>query len=151
MRKKRDMPFGCIEVREALEARVLEGGDVTLSPWNPGDSTLAEPLESGSRAAGSLAAHLRTCVDCRRSATDLERLHRSLLMGFRRLSSDVPPLSEERIGETIRQVQSDVSLDLWRRLRRAVRLIVWTAFYAFTLLAASLLAVALYQALKGQG
>ena len=59
-------------------------------------------------------------------------------------------LSEEKVAETLRRVHEEVpELQLIRRVRRPLRIILWGTFYALMLLACVALAAVLYKALRG--
>ena len=97
-----------------------------------------------------LADHLASCSRCRGHAGDLTRLDAVLASGFRAVGGIVGVPSDGQIQETIRRVREEpVEVETIRRIRRPVRVILWGVFYAFTLVACCVLAVALYRALKG--
>jgi hypothetical protein len=98
-------------------------------------------------AADDLAAHLERCPDCRSAAEDLERMDACLRTGFRELESLVGSPTREQIEETIRRVSGESpDAELIRKVRRPLRMILWGAFFAFTLLAVFVLARAIYEA-----
>jgi predicted anti-sigma-YlaC factor YlaD len=99
-------------------------------------------------AAREVHAHVEACVACRGEALNLSRIDSTLFAGLSLLVERAPPLTEERIAETIRRASEEAfESRLLRRVRRPFRLVLWTAFFLFTLLAACLLAVAVFKAL----
>lgn len=97
--------------------------------------------------AARLEGHLLGCAACRGVAEEISRLDQQLHRGFDRLLIEVGAPSLERVEATVRRaVDLESPAKLLRRVRRPFRLILWGVFFAFTLLASSLLAVAIYQA-----
>jgi hypothetical protein len=93
--------------------------------------------------------HLKACACCQKDARDFDQVNGALLSGFSALVRVMDLPTRERMDEIIRKVREEpAEAQLLKRLRRPFRIILWTAFYAFTLLACSVLAVALYRALK---
>lgn len=94
------------------------------------------------------ADHLLTCVDCRSEAEEIHQLDKAVEEIFRSLKHKLPVPAEERIEETLRRLREEpVEVEVLRRIRRPLRIVLWGAFYAFTLLAACVLAFALYKAI----
>jgi hypothetical protein len=93
--------------------------------------------------------HLSSCARCQKEARDFHQVSCDLLAGFTALVRVVDLPTREKMDEIIRKAREEPpEAQLLRRLRRPFRVILWAAFYAFTLLACSALAVALYKALK---
>lgn len=116
------------------------------------ESDAAGRHAAGWREAGwaAFAAHLESCPDCRREANALRRIDRALTNGFSSLGEILGPPSDRIIEETVRRVrETPPEVQLIRRVRRPLRIILWGVFYAFTLLASYALAVALLKALRG--
>jgi hypothetical protein len=127
MKKERESRHRCAEVQERLRTSWVDG----LSK----DST---------------ESHVLTCIDCQDEANDLDRLDKSVEEFFKGLRGDISAPTKERIDATLLRLREEpVEVQVLRRIRRPLRIILWGAFYAFTLLAASVLAVALYKAIKG--
>jgi len=130
--KEKRVPVDCASVLETLDSRWAE-----------------TPLSSPSGEAQAVAEHLDRCPECRGAADDLRRMDECLRTGFRELETIVGAPSRERIEETIRRVrEASPDAELIRKIRRPLRIILWGTFYGFTLVACSLLAWALYKALK---
>ena len=133
----------CNSALEKLDASWLEDPPVHLS-------TRAIPgLESGGEG-DDLAIHLASCPACRRAADDMLRLDEHLRNGFLDLESVVASPRPGVVDETLRRVREpETGADLLRKIRRPVRVILWGAFYAFTLAASSVLAYAVYRVMLG--
>ncbi len=122
-------------------ARILETLDAS---W------VDRPSLSRVELAEEVASHLESCSNCQVAADDLRRMDDCLRNGFRAVSDFVGPPSTEAIEGTIRRVrEASPEAELLRKVRRPTRMILWGIFYAFTLIACSLLAVALFKAIKG--
>jgi len=76
-------------------------------------------------------------------------LDKAVAVFFQDLDGKVSTPTKERIEETLLRLRErPVEVEVLRRIRRPLRIILWGTFYAFTLLAASVLALALYKAIK---
>ena len=130
----------CAEAREELLERWLTG-------------TVREATAEGSGAPDDpspLDEHLETCAACRGEAEEILFLDASLERGFRLLGDRALGPDESRIEETVRHIREGFEeADLLRKIRRPIRILLWTSFYLFTLLACLTLAVAVIRALKG--
>jgi len=165
----RQNPGSCAQVLEVLETCWVDGfevhdtvienydavtGDGTVTEdWDvaPLRGELHEPIHSALETPSTISAHLQVCSECRNAATDLERLHHSLRGGFHELERGVSLPSKERIEQIIRRVDDDSGARLLRRLRRPLRIVLWGAFYGFTLLLCCVLAVALFKVIAALG
>jgi anti-sigma factor RsiW len=121
----------CSELDEALERSWADASGPDLLKLEP-----------------SLVEHLEACPRCRREADAIREVDARLSSGLGVLVETVPLPSPERIAETIRRVEEASEARLIRRLRRPLRIVLWGAFFAFTLLASSVLALAIYRALR---
>ncbi len=109
----------------------------------------AGSLHAGSDDAGGHLRHLENCPECLAQAREIDRVDRALAGGLSALQALVETPSEDLIEATIRRVhEQEPTVQLLQRIRRPLRIILWGTFFAFTLLAASVLAVALYKALS---
>lgn len=136
MKSKKPLPAECASVLEAMDQAWAQDCGRDVASGGPADAGLWGP-------------HLDVCPKCRGAAEQLRRLDRSLQFGLEQLASRLDPPSEARIEETLRRVsETGPERILFRRLKRPVRILLWTAFYALTLLACMVLATALYKALK---
>jgi len=126
MTKEQKSPLQCAEVQERLRERWVHG-----------------------LADDSTESHLLTCLECRDEANELDRLDKAVAVFFQDLDGKVSTPTKERIEETLLRLRErPVEVEVLRRIRRPLRIILWGTFYAFTLLAASVLALALYKAIK---
>jgi hypothetical protein len=92
------------------------------------------------------ALHLESCPFCRSEAGEILRIDGLLRRGFRDLEARIPGPAEARIQETLDSLgRESVEVRLLFRMRRGLRLVLWAAFYGFTLLALAYLAAALYR------
>lgn len=140
----RDMRRASADCAPAMEALRNSWLDRPL----PGEksASLEGPAASPQRDAMD---HLKACARCQKDARDFDQVNGALLSGFSALVRVMDLPTRERMDEIIRKVREEpAETQLLKRLRRPFRIILWTAFYAFTLLACSVLAVALYRALK---
>ena len=96
---------------------------------------------------GALRRHIDQCPGCRREADSLVEVDASLASGLSMLVNSFDLPSPERVADTIRRIEAGSEAQLIRKLRRPLRLVLWSALYGFVLLAASVLAVAVYKAL----
>lgn len=178
MRDNRKDSDPCAQVLEALETRWVDGFEISdTAPENyetfKGEGSVTEPpaamksaedwdialrlgeLHEPTRPVpgnpGTVSAHLQVCSECRSAATDLQNLHHSLQGGFHQLEHGVALPSKERINELIRRVNEDSGVRLLRRLKRSLRIVIWGAFYGFTLLLCCVLAVALWKVITALG
>jgi hypothetical protein len=119
----------CAEAMEALRSRWVDG------KHNDGDS---DP-----------ASHVESCPACRRMAEEIELLDVHVARGLGYLGSLAESPPGERVDEIIRRIREEqLDTTLIRRVRRPIRILLWIAFYSFTLLAAFVLATAVYRALQ---
>jgi hypothetical protein len=154
----------CALARESLKARWTEGALRRSAPGaagstGGGDSTgsAGGPLSDASLCGpplqpipSSVSEHLRTCPQCRGEAQEICHLDSILSGGFSSWEACVGQPSDELVASTLARVQEEApEATLFRRLRRSTRLLLWGLFYAFTLLASMILAVALYRAVRG--
>jgi hypothetical protein len=131
----------CSGVRERLRERWLA--------WGPGGASAV--WEAAAESRGPLDEHLDSCPACRSEADELLFVDAALGRSFRLLGDRAPP-DESRIEETVRRLRDgSEGADLIRKVRRPIRILLWTTFYLFTLLACLTLAVAVIRALKGNG
>lgn len=148
----------CSEVQEALQRT---WADSELLPFLGGKGGEEDWLASLSREdcilrrtlqlSGNewITEHLGSCPECRGEVSSLDGIDRKLLKGFETLDGLVGAVPEERLAETLRRLREESpEVLLIRRIRRPLRIILWGVFFAFTLLASCLLAVALYRALR---
>lgn len=148
MSAKAPLHGDCADVREGLRERWLAWG---LS----GASTVREATVESSGASTAhdrdpLDEHLETCSACKSEADEILFLDASLERSFRLLGDRAPGPDESRIEETVRRIREGFEEgDLIRRVRRPIRVLLWTTFYLFTLLACLTLLVAVIKALKG--
>ena len=118
----------CAEALEALRSRWIDGKE------SAGDS---DP-----------ASHLESCPSCRSMADEIEILDIHVARGLGYLGSLVEGTRDERVDEIIRRIREEkLDSNLIRRMRRPIRILLWIAFYSFTLLAALVLAAAVYRAI----
>jgi hypothetical protein len=156
-----NMTVTCADLRARLRDQWLSGvlGDETAAPhpWRDGSPFPAAPdpvAEPDARvlpaANDAVRSHLATCPDCRRELDSIVRLDDSLRAGLRLLATSVPAPAEERIDRVLETLREEAfEIRRLRRLRRGLRLVLWSAFFGFALLAACLLAVAVYRAILG--
>jgi hypothetical protein len=117
----------CAEAQEALLAHWVDGA--------------GEALEA--------KAHLASCATCRGLAEEIDLIEAQLARGLDRLGSLVGTPPDERVEEIIRRIREEkLDSKFIRMVRRPVRILLWIAFYSFTLLAAFVLAAAVYRALR---
>ena len=92
--------------------------------------------------------HIESCASCRSIAEEIELLDVQVARGLGYLGSLAETAPDERLDEIIRRIgEEQLDAKLIRRVRRPLRILLWIAFYSFTLLAAFLLAAAVYKAL----
>jgi hypothetical protein len=138
----------CAGVREGLRERWLQRE--LGSPSAIQDASSASPGSSGH--GDPLDEHIESCPACRIEADEMMFLDASLERGFRLLGDRVPGPDESRIEETVRRLRDgSEAADLLRKIRRPTRILLWTTFYLFTLLACLTLAVAVIRALRDGG
>jgi len=132
-------PGTCAEIRRVLQL----SWDGCEAPSTRG----AAPSPVDEKA--SIEHHLRDCPECRRAAEEVRRVDRALRIGFERLTASFSPPTRECLDTVIRRVREEGPEGrLRRRLGRALRTGLWGAFWAITLAAFSLLALAAYKALR---
>ena len=125
-----------------LHSKWLEASLRDLEPPGPAEGKILE-------FSVDLRAHVEECAQCLDEAEALKDLDEALRQSFLQLTETVSePAQEERMDQTLAQLREDSELGLLRRLQRGMRLVLWTAFYGFTLLGACLLVIAAYRALK---
>ena len=157
-----NMPGTCADLRAHLRDHWLGGalGDDTkatdamatgarpagdAAPAAPGVETQPRALPA---AGDGVRGHIETCSSCRRELDSIVRLDDSLRAGLRLLATSVPAPAEERLARVLETLREEgLEVRRLRRLRRGLRLVLWSAFYGFALLAACLLAIAVYRAL----
>jgi len=139
----------CAAVMEVLQNSWLDGPLPMGKATAPAERAAGDRGVEGDRSDRSVLNHLSTCARCRKEARDFHQVSSDLLAGFTALVRVVDLPTREKMDEIIRKAREEPpEAQLLRRLRRPFRVILWAAFYAFTLLACSALAVALYKALK---
>lgn len=118
----------CADALEALRSRWVDGKDAA--------------------GAGDPASHLESCPACRSVAEEIEVIDAHVARGLGYLGSLAERPLDERVDEIIRRIREEqLDANLIRRVRRPIRILLWIAFYFFTLLAAFVLATAVYKAL----
>lgn len=99
----------------------------------------------------ALSAHLDSCARCRGLNDEFQRVDASLTHSFDALAQLVSDPRSDQFEELLRRIRETTpEARLRRRLRRAVRVVLWGAFYALTLLACTALAVTLARVLAGR-
>ena len=118
----------CAEALEALRSRWIDGKE--------------------SAGGSDPASHIESCPACRSMADEIEILDVHVARGLGYLGSLVEGTRDERVDEIIRRIREEqLDSNLMRRVRRPIRILLWIAFYSFTLLAAFILAAAVYRAI----
>ena len=119
---------GCAEARKALRSRWVDGKEA---------DGRSDP-----------ASHVESCAECRSMAEEIELLDVHVARGLGYLGSLVDGPPDERVDEILRRIgEEQLDATLIRRVRRPIRILLWIAFYSFTLLAAFVLAAAVYRAI----
>lgn len=106
-----------------------------------------DPLLNAPSLPPGIGEHLSACPRCRGVAEEIRRVDVSLQKSFDTLGGLMGPPCMGPIEATIvrlREAGPDVTLI--RKVRRPLRMLLWSCFYAFSLLACCALAVAAYKA-----
>ncbi len=131
----------CSKVESFLSERWVE-----RSGGSSADAAIEGSIDSG--WTEKLGEHLSVCSRCRGVADEIQRVDASLERGFHALGGSLGPPTLARIEATIDRLRSSSpGAELIRKVRRPFRLVLWGAFYAFTLVACCALAVAVYRAI----
>jgi hypothetical protein len=130
MNENRDSSLDCTRFLALLEEAWVGANRVELSP----------------EASG----HIDSCPECRGAAQSVQNIDSSLRQGFAELGDWVGPPSPARMEETLRLIcPPAIDADVIRRMRRPLRLLFWSLFFAFTLLGCFALAVAVLKVAAG--
>lgn len=91
------------------------------------------------------------CPACRDEASAIQHLDRILKSGLQSAAQQRPSLSAERLAQTLEQLRGEPSeIRVSRRLRRGMRVVLWSTLYAFLFLGASALFVALFRVVSAR-
>ena len=115
-----------------------------------GDEELQGTPQFRSPTDTEIAGHLNHCPSCRREAEEIGRLGQALETGLDRLGRAIGSTMDEGIETTLQRiVEEPPNAKFLRRIRRAIRLVLWLSLLGFTFIACLLLAVAVYKATMG--
>ena len=135
---------GCGPAKILLQGLWVDGrlGDIR-SPAVP-------PRRDGSRVDAAILRHIEDCPSCQQEADELNQLGQSLQVGLDSLCGAISETMSQDIEGTLQRIRElSGNARFLRRIRRPVRLVLWISLLAFSLLASVILAVTVYQALKG--
>ena len=91
------------------------------------------------------------CPACRDEVSAIQHLDRVLADTLRTSAASVPSLPERRLAATLEQLRGEpCEIRVSRRLRRGLRVVLWSALYGFLLLGASALLVALFRVVSAR-
>lgn len=105
------------------------------------DGALESLLSEAPRAEMSeLVHHLERCDACRREAESLRRVEREVTRTFHVLKETESPPDDATFETMLRRVEEPAASWTHRKVRRALRPVLWITFLLLTLLAFAVLA-----------
>ena len=150
-----DGRLGDIDPPEVVDSRWNDAPPAG-EPLEPSRREQDAPLRSGPRRGGAnmgdsaILRHIEDCPSCQQEADELNQLGQSLQVGLDSLCGAISETMSQDIEGTLQRIRElSGNARFLRRIRRPVRLVLWISLLAFSLLASVVLAVAVYQALKG--